>query len=424
MVVMDRFIEKELLAWKNEDQPLPLIIRGARQVGKSHTIEKFGKDNFESTVVINFEASPKFNSCFEGNLEPTRIVAALEVLIGQRIIPGQTLLFFDEIHLCPRAIMALRYFKEELPEQHVIAVGSLLDFTIADEKFSFPVGRVQFMQMHPLSFKEFLHAAGKSMLVEHLETVTLDKPLDDFLHNHALEFVHQYLSLGGMPAVLQRFFDSGSYLESQEVQAAIVQAYERDFAKKTHDLSYIFFEKASSLVGKHFKYSKVSKEYLSRDVRKLVEDLSDAGLITRVYHTNTSGLPLLARINERKFKVILLDIGLMQVTLKNLPGNFSEQFVGQELLAMGDPYFDSRIHFWEREKKNSTAEVDYVINLGGKIIPIEVKAGATGRLRSLKQFMQEKEVPLGVRISEAPLSLENDILSVPFYLIDSLSRLC
>lgn len=436
---MKRLIEPELWHWRENNHQLPLIIRGARQVGKSYLIESFGRKAFESTLVVNFELDPQFAECFT-SLDPHSIVRNLELYTDTKIIPGKTLLFFDEIQQCPQAITSLRYFKEKMPQLHVIGAGSLLEFAVHDENFSFPVGRVQFTHLRPLSFHEFLLAKEHHLLLEALESCTLENLISDVIHQRLLNLVREYIFLGGMPAVIDSYLRTNSFLESERLQTSLLKTYENDFGKYATQAQHQYlkrcYERSPFLVGKHFQYKKIDPDLRSRELKTAIDQLSYAGLITRVHATSANGIPLRAEINERKFKILFLDVGLYQRAmevdsqailqqdlLQVNEGALAEQFVGQELLAYGDYYVDRHLHFWEREKKGSSAEVDYVVNINSRIIPIEVKAGKTGRLRSLQQFMHEKACPIGIRISQYPLSFENNILSLPLYLIEQLPRL-
>ena len=436
---MRREIEAELLQWKDNPQRLPLILRGARQVGKSFIIEKFGTHHFDSVVTANFEYQPDLASCFE-TFDPNSICAKLEILLNKRIIPGRTLLFLDEIQNCPKAIMALRYFKEKLPSLHTIAAGSLLEFVLHEEKFSFPVGRVGFLYLKPLSFREYLVSHDQGMLCEWLRKVNIDNFTDLEIHQLLMTFLRQYFLIGGMPAVVKSYLEQRSFLECQKILKTLLETYQNDFPKYATKAQYKYlqkiFEKAPALVGQHFKYAQIDPETRSRDLKIALEQLEWAGLLSKIYATNASGLPLQAHIKENKFKLLFLDIGLMNLANRtdlqmlwdtNLTdlnaGAQAEQFVGQELLAYAHSYSREPLFYWQREKKDALAEVDYVIQAGSAIIPIKVKAGTTGRLKSLVQFLEEKKSPFAVRISQHPLSFHDRILSVPFYLIQELPRL-
>lgn len=439
---MRRDVEKELLKWKEKEDRTPLIIRGARQVGKSFTIEEFGKKHFQNMLVVNFEEKPESKICFE-SLDVQVILKQLGYLYGTLLVPETTLLFLDEIQICPQAIKALRYFKEKLPSLHVIAAGSLLEFVLEDEEtpISFPVGRVRFLNMKPLSFIEFLDAIGQGQWKEALETISLELPLPEAFHKLLMQFVRDYFLIGGMPAAVRAYIKSQSYVEALREQKALLDIYRLDLAKygKKKEFAHLhqLFESCPELVAKHFRYSKIDPESTnpSREYKYALRKLKQAGLIYPVHSTAANGIPLKAEENEKKFKLIFLDIGLLQCALEVDPavftissfhqvnsGTLAEQFVGQELLAYTDCYLDSHLFFWETEKSGS-AEVDYVTNYYGKVVPIEVKARKKGNFGSLMQFMEKKLTPIGLHVSVNPLSFKNQILTVPFYLIKEIPRL-
>ncbi len=436
---MRRSIEAILKKWKDQKDRLPIILRGARQVGKSFVVEKFGKENFASLVVCNFEFRPELVSCFD-SFDPLSICAKLEVAFKTRITPGETLLFLDEIQNCPKAITALRYFKENLPDLHVIAAGSLLEFVLHEEKFSFPVGRVQFLYLKPLSFYEYLVSQNHDRLVEMIDNVNLKKPFDSFIHEQLLLRLWEYFLIGGMPSVVRSFLEKGSFWECQTVLSGLLETYRSDFPKYSTRAQcgnlQVFFDKAAGLICKNFKYSHISPEHRSQDLKIALEQLRWAGLLHKVMVTSASGLPLHIHAKESKFKLLYLDGGLVNcankldmqsawdVELMQInSGAQAEQFVGQELLAYSDPYMNGQLYYWDRDKKGAMAEVDYVIQSGSQILPIEVKAGTTRSLKSLTQFLLEKPSPFGIRISQYPLSFHDRVLSIPLYLISQLPRL-
>lgn len=437
---MRRDLEKELLSWKTQKKPMPLLLRGARQVGKTHLVESFGKSSFEEMIQINFEQQPEFCSFFS-HLDPERIVKALEIASEKRIIPGKTLIFLDEIQNCPSAIISLRYFKEKIPGLHLIGAGSLLEFTLNEPDFKMPVGRVQFLYLKPLSFAEFLKASKKEILLKHLQEIDIAaESIEPAIHEKLLGLVREYANLGGMPAVLSHYLSNGSLKECQDIQSALLATYRNDFGKYAkytqHKYLQLMFDKAPGLVAERFKFSKVDPDIASREIGKALDKLVDAGLIYQIHATSASGIPLVSQMNSRKFKLLFLDLGLVKrachldlqllfdedLMLLN-QGALAEQFVGQELLVLEDPHQMSQLFFWIREQRSSSAEVDYLMTFNSHIIPIEVKAGSTGRLKSLKIFMEEKKSPFGVRISSAPLGYRDKILSIPFYLIGELPRL-
>jgi len=436
---MKRTIEKELIKWKNQVERYPLVVRGARQVGKSYLIENFGRENFKNLVTVNFELQPGLKECFT-SLEPREILNKLQMLLNTRIEEGNTLLFLDEIQECPKAISSLRYFKEIMPRLAVIAAGSLLEFALRGADFKMPVGRIHFLYLEPLSFAEFLEASGNSQLHQDLSNLALTDSVDDVIHDKLLDLVRHYMILGGMPAVLNEYFRSGDLSNCQNIQNALIQTYRSDFGKYAslaqHKYLLRVLEAAPRLVGQRVKYVKIDHEARSRDLKTAFELLIMAGIIKTVYYSKASGLPLGAEINENKFRLNFLDVGLMQnicglsaefAVEKDLmqinSGAVAEQFVGQELRACSDRHQPYQLFFWARDKRGSMAEVDFVINVGSEILPVEVKAGKAGRLKSMRLFIQEKKSRFGIRISQGKLSYYDDILSVPLYMIEQLPRL-
>ena len=382
---MHRDIEKELIRWKNQVNHLPILLRGARQVGKSYIVEKFGREHFDNLLVINFELQPELKTCFS-SLNPKDILKNLNLLMRHKIEPGKTLLFLDEIQDCPDAIRALRYFKEKLPELHVIGAGSLLEFTLNDADFRMPVGRVQSLYLKPLSFKEYLTAIGYLDLRELIEKTDLKEPIIEAVHDMLLKQVRNYMSLGGMPSVLQAYLASDprmyDFNQCRLQQAILLNNYRQDFgkyAKHTH-IKYLqrVFEKAPGMVGQHFKYAKVDSDVRAQYIKSALELLQQAGLMYYIYSTAASGIPLMTLMNEKKFKILFLDVGLMiyasrveaELLLNDIilvnRGAIAEQFVGQELLAYAASYEEAHLYFWCREKKSSMAEVDFIMTVGCK----------------------------------------------------------
>ena len=436
---MRRSIEQELKKWKDAPTRYPLLLRGARQVGKTYIIEKLGREEFESFEIVNFEAQPEAMACFE-SLDPIEIVQRLELVLKRPIFPGKTLLFLDEIQACPQAIVALRYFKEKMPLLHVIGAGSLLEFSLIQGKYSFPVGRVQFIYMRPLSFHEFALASHHENTLEQLQTTSLKDPVVSELHQQLVQLVKEYFLTGGMPAVLEEFIVHRSFLTTGRIQELLLSTYRADFNKYATEAEQrhlrILFDGIPHQVSQHFKYSKIDPQLRSRELKVALDQLQWAGLIHLIFATAGSGIPLAAQMQHTKIKPLFLDIGLLQSALQVDPqlvwtqdliqihnGALAEQFVGQELLAYTDFFREQQLFYWEREKQTSDAQVDYLITIDQHIIPIEVKAGATGHLKSLRVFMEEKKSILGIRISQHPLSYKDQILSVPFYMIEQIPRL-
>lgn len=436
---MKRQLKQQLIEWRNSPLRAPLLLRGARQVGKSWLVESFGREHFANLVIVNFEQRPEFRLAFE-SLIPEKIISTIELLSGTSIISGKTLLFLDEIQECPKAIMALRYFKEQMPLLHVVGAGSLLEFALNDKDFSMPVGRVQFLHLRPLSFYEYLEACGRGSLCIHLQQVTISSPSPTAVHEELLKLLREYVAIGGMPAVVSAYLQTKSFYQCQDVQSDILSTYRRDFGKyakvTAHKNLALVFEKAPGLIGQWFKYSKITQDTPSRDLKIALQYLSYAGLVSQVHHTSAGGLPLFSSRSETKFKLLFLDVGLVKraallditlllkedILLIN-QGALTEQFVGQELLAHSDSKTEAQLYFWAREARGSSAEVDYVIPVGSLIIPIEVKSGTSGRLKSLKLFMEEKQSSLGIHLSANPLGKHNNILLIPLYMVAEIPRL-
>lgn len=436
---MYRNAEKDLLEWRNQPGFKPLLLRGARQVGKSYLAESFGQAHFDSCVTVNFEFNTRFKSCFS-TLDPRKIINLIENMTNESIIPGKTLLFLDEIQECPEAILSLRYFKEKMPDLHIIGAGSLLEFTLKKPEFRLPVGRVQSYYLYPLSFSEFLIALGHEKLSEYLSVVDLKSGIDEAMHQLLLEKLQEYCIIGGLPEVVLHYVAEKNLKQCEIAHASLSEYYRRDFGKYANriNLKYLetLYDKIPRIIGQKFKYAHVIPDVLSREIKPALNALIDAGLVNSVYHTSASGLPLQATINERIFKLFFVDIGLVSYmsglsmhTLINEHlislnrGALAEQYVNQELLANSKPYEKSQLYYWQREKPGSTADVDFVMSYGTQILPIEVKAGRTGRLKSLQLFLDEKGLDIGLRVSQNQLSLENRVLSIPLYLVHQIPRL-
>ncbi len=436
---MHRDLEFELIRWKNAKERIPLLLRGARQVGKSHLATSFAKRHFEEVLVINFEKEEKYKLAFE-TLEPSAILNRLYLQSGHRVVPGKSLLFLDEIQECTQALKALRYFKEEMPELHVIAAGSLLEFALNNEKMRMPVGRVESLFLKPLSFYEYLTALGLQHLREYLNQATLTTGIEPIVHDELCDHLRHYFFIGGLPDVVNEYISSRNLERVQAKQLNLVQSYRDDFGKYVGKTKHQYMQKilkeAPGFIGEKFTYSRIDPDIGSREIKDALGYLIEAGLLYKVNHTSASGLPLSALMNEKHFKIIFLDIGLansasqlsaelfLQKDLMLLNrGLQAEQFAGQELLAYRKPYMHSELFYWDRQKPNSSAEVDYVINVNERIIPIEIKAGKTGSLRSLQLFLNEKNYDLGVRLSTKPLEMNHRVLSVPLYMISEVPRL-
>lgn len=436
---MQRDLEIELIRWKNADEHLPLLLRGARQVGKSYLATSFGKTHFDNVLVINFEKEEKYKLAFE-TLHPEDILNQLYLQSGHRVTAGKSLLFLDEIQECTQALKALRYFKEDMPELHVIAAGSLLEFVLNNENMRMPVGRVESLFLKPLSFYEYLTAAGLQHLRDYLNKATLTSGVSTIVHQELCDHLRDYFLIGGLPSVVNEYLITKNLERVQAKQLGLMQSYRDDFGKYANKTKHRYMQKilkeAPGLIGKKFIYSRIDPEIGSREIKEALSYLIEAGLLYKVNHTNASGLPLNALINDKYFKIIFLDVGLANSASQISPELFlqkdlmllnrgiqAEQFAGQELLAYSKPWMQSELYYWDRQKPNSSAEVDYVINVNDRIVPIEIKSGKTGSLRSLQLFLNEKNYDMGIRLSLKPFEMNDRVLSVPLYMIAEIPRL-
>ena len=395
---MKRLAEKQVKGWKDSPRRKPLIIRGARQVGKTWFVENILAQQFDNLAKVDLEKRRDLHPLFAGSLEPQSILNHLELATG-RITHGKTLLFFDEIQACPRAIMALRYFYEEMPELHVVAAGSLLEFAFGD--ISIPVGRVQYLHMYPMTFYEYLLAMGKELIAEH--TLKQSDNVAESVQQMIIGELRSYFFVGGMPECIKTYRDCGSMIETFHVQSEVLDSYRDDFSKYTPQinamcLDAVFLNTAKS-VGEQLKYTRLNAGHSGQMNRKAFDLLVKARIIHKIPACNPSGLPLGATANQKKFKASMLDIGLMQrlcqvpveleLQQENLlamyRGKLAEQFVAQEILA----WHSSELFYWAREARGSNAEVDYLVVREGNIYPVEVKSGAGGSLRSLHLMLEK-----------------------------------
>ena len=418
-----RFIDEHLREWAGRATHKPVLLRGARQIGKSTAVRHFG-EQFPSYVEINLEREPQYKQLFLPDLNVQRIVPQLSAMCGRPIEPGCTLLFIDEIQACPEAIMSLRFFKEDMPQLHVIAAGSLLEFAL-QELPTFGVGRIHSMFMSPMSFDEFLLACGERLLMdERNRAAAALTPLPAPLHDRLVAFFRTYLLVGGMPEAVARWVETHDYLQCQEVQDDIVVSYEDDFPKykKRVDpmlLRRVLRSAAAQATGK-FVYSQVGTEYKTQEVKRALDMLILAGILIPVTHTDANGLPLGSEADTAYRKILPLDSGLMlrllHMTLGDASdltahiltasaaelvnrGPMAELVAGLEMLRYRTPNMRHELYYWNRQAKNSLAEVDYVTEAARSVLPVEVKAGTQGGMKSLWQFMREKHLSEAVRCS-------------------------
>ena len=435
---MIRDIYQTLTVWKDSDTKRPLLVRGARQTGKSWIIQEFGKKEFDNIIVINFERNPGYKAIFK-TLIPAEIIERITLFTAQKPVPRKCLLFLDEIQECPEAIVSLRYFHEEMPDLHVIGAGSLLEFALRREDFRMPVGRIQYLYLYPMSFGEFLDALGESALRNHILHFSNLNDLPEGIHEKLNEYVRKYYFLGGMPAVVREYITSRDIIKCQRIQRSIIDTYMDDFAKyskvTSHPTLQKIFNSVPGMTGQKFVYAHVDRSIKSEKLKEALELLETAGIVNRVRQTSGSGIPLSSGVHESFFKVIFLDVGLFHAisgvyseTAKEtdfnaiFKGAVAEQFVGQEFITSQSPYTKAEIWYWGRKAKSSTAEIDYLIEKNGKIIPVEVKSGSTGRMKSLHLFMEQHHTKQALRISQAMFQLGNPVICLPFFAIESFLR--
>lgn len=417
-----RIIDKYLLEWASKDTHKPLLLRGARQVGKSTAVQELSK-KFEKFVEINFEKQPRYKALFNEDLDVKRIVHQISAICGISIEPHKTLLFLDEIQECPQAIMALRFFKEDLPDLHVIAAGSLLEFAL-NELPTFGVGRIHSMFMYPMTFDEFLEADGQELLIEARNHASKDNPLPEPLHDRLVELFRTYILVGGMPEVVMTWSKYHDYVRCQEVQDDIVVSYEDDFPKYKKNVDPVLLRQTlrSTAVQatKKFIYTKVGSDYKTVEVKKAIELLTLAGIVHPVTHTDANGLPLGSDEDKSYQKMLPLDTGLtlrlLNMSLGNVSeltmqiltasaadlankGPMAELVTGLEMLHNMSPNIRHNLYYWVRHSKNSQAEVDYISNYMQVVVPIEVKADTQGGMKSLWSFMRDKKLHFAIRCS-------------------------
>ncbi|RKZ41648.1 MAG: AAA family ATPase [Gammaproteobacteria bacterium] len=452
---MERLQLKFLQKWIDKKKRKPLIIRGARQVGKTTLVELFAKQHQRTLVNVNLERYPELSPVFSTK-DPQQILQQIEILPRMDRITNETLLFLDEIQAVPEAIPALRYFYEERPELALISAGSLLEFTLSDHLFSMPVGRVQYLHIGPMTFTEFLSALGEDKLHHIVTHYQLGQEINKIAHQRLLQILRTYYFVGGMPEAVAVFAETSSYRDVSEVHNSIIDTYREDFPKYvgSRNLNRILnvFNFAARNVGIKVKYSNISRQEQSATLKKDLELLSMARVISKVVHSHCSGIPLQADIEEKVYKLLFLDVGLMNaicglnwrvisqlddIKLVN-EGAIAEQFIGQHLQALLAETPNRELTYWLREGRSSNAELDFVIAREGKLIPIEVKSGATGRLKSLHQFMWNKQAPFAIRFDTSlPTVNQQDVvihidkqrqpicyplISLPLYLVERLSE--
>lgn len=449
---MKRKQYNDLLNWKDRSNRKPLVIRGARQVGKTYLVREFAKNEFENYIEINFdETADKIDLFKHDDIEI--ILQYLYLDSGTTIIPGKTLIFLDEIQRAPEIFSKLRYFYEKRNDIHLIAAGSLLDFILAEHSFSMPVGRIEYLYMGPMDFMEFLQASNNDALYIFIRNYDISQQIPDTIHRKLLDLLRTYMSIGGMPSALAEYIDSGSIKQCEMELSSILQTYRDDFTKygrKVNSLRLqMVLDRIPGILGRKVKYTEISREDKSIDLKACLQVLELARVIYRIHHSSANGIPLRAEKKERDYKLLFLDIGLMMRSLGlNLldlrenkmilsnKGALAEQFVGQHLFNQQESYTEPELYYWNREKGGTSSELDFLIQIDGRIIPVEVKSGTTGTLKSLHVFASDKESKIAVRFNQDKPTLTDvtsripgrkthtfQLLSLPLYLVSEIQRI-
>ena len=462
---MYRHQSATLRDWLGSARRKPLVIRGARQVGKSTLVELFSEAAGRDLVTVNLERHADLAAAFarsrQTGHDPSALIDLIETVTG-RALSNRGVLFLDEIQAAPEAFASLRYFLEDMPELPLVAAGSLMELMLAEHTFSMPVGRIDYLNLGPMTFTEFLRAIGRDRLADAIEAFEwpasdVRPGIDPVIHERLLNSLRLFCFVGGMPEAVKVYAESASLREVSGVHTGIIDTYRDDFPKYAarRDLTRMLrvFNFAARHAGRKVKYSNVSADDRSATIRRDIDLLAMARVIARVTHSHCSGLPLQSETRDSVYKLVFLDVGLMNavcgldwqeiaegtdVELVN-GGAVAEQFVGQHLQYLLAARPNRELTYWLREGRSVNAEVDYVAEFGGRIVPIEVKAGRAGVLKSLHQFVAEKGSPLAVRFDANPPALQTvnaevrrasgayraryRLLSLPLYLVERLPRM-
>ncbi len=424
---MNRFALQQLLDWKNSATRKPLIIRGARQTGKTWLMKEFGKQAFQDTIYINFENEPRFRDLFAADYDTARIITTIQLFYGKTIDAATTLIIFDEIQAVEGGITSLKYFCENAPQYAIVAAGSLLGIAL-HENTSFPVGKVMFLDMSPLSFAEFLQANGKTMLLQTMQQGQWEL-LQPF-HAELLNLLRTYLFVGGMPEAVQRWIDAHDYAEVRAVQHNILRSYQADFSKHAPkeqvprlDMVWSSLPAQLSKENKKFIYGVMREGARAKDFELAIMWLYNSGLVLKSHRVSVPRMPLCAYQDMQVFKLFMVDVGLLSAFVgldartliegdtifTEFKGALTEQFVMQELATLQLDY----IGYWTNER--STSEVDFVIQSRGEVVPIEVKAGENLRARSFSLFCQNYTPRMAMKASTLPYHADTVIRNVPLY---------
>ena len=432
---MYRMAMENLLAWKQSRRRKPLIIEGARQVGKTWLMKEFGRQAYADTVYINFDSNARMAELFASDLDTKRLVLGLELYAGRKIDPENALLIFDEVQEVPRALAALKYFCEDAPQYHIVCAGSLLGIAL-HRGTSFPVGKVDFLKLYPLSFQEFLMAIGKQQFSELLDQQDFSM-ITSFRETYA-DALKQYYFVGGMPEAVESFAENQDFNEVRQIQKRILAAYEQDFSKHAPNevvprLRMLWNSIPAQLAkeNKKFIYGLVREGARAKDYETALLWLSDCGLVHRVSRVNAPGIPLRAYEDMKAFKLFVLDVGLLgcmtglhQRTLLDgnalfveFKGALTEQYVCQQLKTLAD----LELCYYTNDR--GSCEVDFVVDTGGRVMPLEVKAETNLRAKSLKTYREKFSPELAIRTSLADYRKEDGLVNLPLYAIGQIGSL-
>lgn len=430
---MYRIAIEKLYKWKNSKRRKPLIIEGARQVGKTWLMKEFGKQAYADTVYINFDSNSRMADLFSADLDTDRLIMGLELYAGRKINPENTLLIFDEVQEVPRALASLKYFYENAPQYHIVCAGSLLEIAL-HQGTSFPVGKVDFLKLYPLSFSEFLMATGNERFAELLKNQDYEM-ITSFKQTYIDALKHYYF-VGGMPEAVQSFAESKDFNEVRAIQKRILAAYEQDFSKHAPNeivpkIRMLWNSIPSQLAreNKKFIYGLVREGGRAREYETAIMWLSDCGLVHKVSRVNAAGIPLKAYEDLKAFKLFIVDVGLLgcmtglrQRTLLDgddlfveFKGALTEQYVCQQLKTVED----LGIYYYTNNR--GSCEIDFVVDNGEQIVPVEVKAETNLRAKSLKTYRERFEPELSVRTSMADYKKEDWLLNLPLYAIENIT---
>lgn len=428
-----RDIIDQLKAWKTNPRRKPLVLQGARQVGKSWALKKFGKECFEDVVYINFDTMPSIKEDFKRTKEPQKLIKSMEMMMGRTISSDSTLIIFDEVQECNEALNSLKYFCEDAPEYAVVCAGSLLGVALNRSGASFPVGKVDFMTLYPVSFTEYLLASDEK-LYRAYRMIDEVMPVPEVIHQQLIDAYKVYLVLGGMPEVVSVYVDTQNWDEVRAIQDAILQSYSLDFAKhiSNKDIPRVFqvwgnLQDQLAREDKKFRYADVQKGARAREYEGAIEWLCLAGLVHRVSATETPRLPLSAYKKSNAFKLYLNDVGLLgrkfgldaqtvllgDTLFTEFKGVMAENYVLQSLVRQ----FGNQHYYWT---SGNTAEVEFVLQQAGRIIPVEVKADKNVTAKSLAFYRKLYQPQMSIRLSTLNMRKDDDLLNLPLYLVDKL----